>query len=269
MSAIAKYNGVNAFTAKPLGIDTREGNGLYTPNVIPQTGLLFLYDPAHPNCYPGSGTTLFDLSSQGNDSTILGGLESSYDSIGFFSADGVNDYCTTSTLLFDSNTFSLGGWFRLDSNTTLNFEHCLSAVSGTTLITLGAQRDSSTGDRRVRFQVRDSVGSTRVLAVGSYGDLLVGEWYFVGATYNNPTGGSAGELVGYFYDSNGLSASNSRSDSAADFATNSFSAGMRSHFAGGAPAPTSMGDRFFFDSRILTQSEFTDIYNNTKARYGY
>lgn len=50
--------------------------------------LSLYYDPANPKCYPGSGSTIFDLTNNGNDGTLLGGPVFSNGEIIF---DGTND----------------------------------------------------------------------------------------------------------------------------------------------------------------------------------
>lgn len=50
--------------------------------------LSLYYDPANPKCYPGSGSTIYDLSNNGNDGTLSGGPVFSNGEIIF---DGTND----------------------------------------------------------------------------------------------------------------------------------------------------------------------------------
>jgi hypothetical protein len=69
----------------PLGF----WGGLQSPVV---TNLLFYYDPGNTASYPGSGTTLTDLSSNGYGGTLNGGVTYSSSNGGIFTFDGTNDY---------------------------------------------------------------------------------------------------------------------------------------------------------------------------------
>lgn len=67
----------------------------YTPPNYVSSGLVAYYDPKNPLSYSGSGTTLTDLSTQGNNGTVVG---ATYDSNGYFTTDGVDDYIVTPNL---------------------------------------------------------------------------------------------------------------------------------------------------------------------------
>lgn len=67
----------------------------YTPPDYVSSGLVAYYDPANTNSYSGSGSTLTDLSGNSNNGTVVG---ATYDSNGYFTLDGTNDYIVTSNL---------------------------------------------------------------------------------------------------------------------------------------------------------------------------
>jgi hypothetical protein len=56
------------------------------------SNLLFYYDPGNTASYPGSGTALTDLSSNGYGGTLTGGTTYSSSNGGIFTFDGVNDH---------------------------------------------------------------------------------------------------------------------------------------------------------------------------------
>lgn len=60
---------------------------IHSPNV-PRTNLSLFFDPANIKSYPGSGTTMFDLSGNGNNGTISG---SPVFSNGVMTYDGTDD----------------------------------------------------------------------------------------------------------------------------------------------------------------------------------
>ena len=60
--------------------------------VIPTNGLVLSWDAADPNSYPGSGTTIYDTSGNGNNGTLYNGVGFSTVNGGVLVFDGVNDY---------------------------------------------------------------------------------------------------------------------------------------------------------------------------------
>jgi len=57
-------------------------------NVLPRSDLALLFDPANPKCYPGSGSTIYDMSGHGNNGTISGSMVFTYPYMVF---DGTDD----------------------------------------------------------------------------------------------------------------------------------------------------------------------------------
>ena len=69
------------------------GVPIYLPtSSIVNQGLTVYYDFSNPNSYPGSGTTVYDLSGYGNNGTLTNGPTFSTDSGGALVFDGVDDY---------------------------------------------------------------------------------------------------------------------------------------------------------------------------------
>jgi hypothetical protein len=64
----------------------------YNSSIVTSTLLLCL-DAGNPRSYPGSGTSWFDISGNGNHFTLFNGI--TYNSSGFFTFDGVNDYAAS------------------------------------------------------------------------------------------------------------------------------------------------------------------------------
>lgn len=61
------------------------------PDIV-ENGLVLHLDAANPKSYPGSGTTWFDLSGNGNNGTLTNGPTFNSGNGGSFVFDGVNDY---------------------------------------------------------------------------------------------------------------------------------------------------------------------------------
>jgi hypothetical protein len=61
-------------------------------------GLVLYLDAGNPASYPGSGTTWFDLSGNGNNGTLVNGVGYTSDNLGSLVFDGVDDYVNVGTL---------------------------------------------------------------------------------------------------------------------------------------------------------------------------
>jgi len=66
----------------------------HNPRIVTD-GLVLCLDAANKRSYPGSGTTWFDLSGNGNNGTLVNGVGFNGDNGGSLVFDGVNDYVTT------------------------------------------------------------------------------------------------------------------------------------------------------------------------------
>ena len=63
----------------------------YGPSIV-KDGLVLYLDAANPKSYPGSGTTWYDLSGNGNHGTLVNGPTYTSDNNGSIVFDGSNDY---------------------------------------------------------------------------------------------------------------------------------------------------------------------------------
>jgi hypothetical protein len=103
-----------------------------TSSIVNQ-GLSVYYDFSNPNSYPGSGTTVYDLSGYGNNGTLTNGPTFSTDSGGALVFDGVDDYVQFTSTYAGTICF----WGIADAGATDG----LQALVGVT----------STGDGALRF----------------------------------------------------------------------------------------------------------------------
>ena len=93
---------------------------MYTGPHIITDGLVLALDTAAPRSYPGSGTTINDLSSSGLNGTLVGSPPFSTDNSGILDFDGSSDYITCGTtdavdLIQNKTNFTLGIWFKMDA----------------------------------------------------------------------------------------------------------------------------------------------------------
>ena len=74
-------------------------------------GLKLWLDASNPASYPGSGTTWYDLSGNGNNGTMIGGVTPLSNAMSF---DGVNDYISFNDSLYVSNSLghSISIWIK-------------------------------------------------------------------------------------------------------------------------------------------------------------
>jgi hypothetical protein len=90
----------------------------YSPKIITD-GLVLALDAANTKSYPGSGTTWFDLSGNGNNGTLTNGPTFNNANLGSLVFDGVDDLCRTDVNVSNlNNLFSVGIWFTLTSATS-------------------------------------------------------------------------------------------------------------------------------------------------------
>ena len=81
------------------------------PNIVTDNLKLF-FDASNPKSYPGSGTTWYDLSGNGNHGTLLNSPTFSSDKGGCFILDGTNDRISFNTTFAKTICF----WGRLSSD---------------------------------------------------------------------------------------------------------------------------------------------------------
>ena len=88
---------------------------------IVRDGLILYYDVANPRSYSGSGTTIYDISGNGNNGTLNNGVSYSSSNMGSLSFDGVNDYVSFSNPLNQTATAQLWtvmSWINITDKTS-------------------------------------------------------------------------------------------------------------------------------------------------------
>ena len=121
------------------------------PNIV-TNGLVLALDAASPKSYPGSGTTLFDLSGNGNEGTLTGGPTFSTQNNGSIQVDGSKNIAITGM------------------PTTSNYTLCIwSLISGPTAFANVGHRTYACTDN-FRFQWDDTSSTT--IARGPFVDFV-------------------------------------------------------------------------------------------------
>ena len=141
-------------------------------------------DAANTNSYPGSGTTWFDMSGNGNNGTLKNGAAFDSGNNGVINLDGSNDRIDVAyspTLEFSNGIISVEIWLYVDSLTT-GFPLICKRGSG-----------SSNNDRPYNFEI-NSTGYVRWILTDDGSGITVcdtavlieaGNWYHIVATHDN------------------------------------------------------------------------------------
>jgi len=213
------------------------GRKKYNPEeFIVRDGLLMFVDAANINSYPGTGTTWYDISGNGNHMTMVNGVGFSKANSGVMQLDGTNDYIQLQSFNISTTNHTIMGASRYSGATR---GRIFSTLSGNWLLGHWNNYIRSyypNGD--VRLQV--DAGNTNwyvSTAVENYSSDL---WtlYSNGSQLITNTNGSAGP--------NGLS----------------FGC-----WAGNSEFSTSEISFFMVYNRLLTTEEINQNYNALKGRF--
>jgi len=93
---------------------------VHSPKIVTD-GLILSIDPANAKSYPGSGTTISDLSGNGYTGTLINGLSYSTSNLGTFDFDGSNDYISVPMAGQSSLTgYTVAHWCRRDAESRMH-----------------------------------------------------------------------------------------------------------------------------------------------------
>jgi hypothetical protein len=91
----------------------------HSPSLV-LPGLTLCLDAANSKSYPGSGTTWTDLSGNGNNGTLINGVEYSGSNLGLLTLDGVNDYINSyndNNVFVDDSSLTVSIFVNIDEPT--------------------------------------------------------------------------------------------------------------------------------------------------------
>jgi hypothetical protein len=103
------------------------------PPVI-TNGLVLNLDAGFTPSYPTTGTTWYDVSSGGNNGTLINGPTFSSTNGGSVVFDGADDYVSTTNPISNNNTHTISFWFYNDITKNLNVIISMSVGSGYSFI---------------------------------------------------------------------------------------------------------------------------------------
>ena len=219
---------------------------------MPTEGLSLLLDAANVKSYPGSGTSWYDLSGNGNTGTLTNGP--TYNSGGYISFDGTNDLVSvadSAELRVSTDGISYGCWMRKDSGTGYDYY-----MKKTSEYMLRTPADAEAGDVE-GFVYVDTDGSGSVNAeprVQTGTELADDTWVFPIVTWDDD-----GSYILYI---DGVAAHSNTKTGAVITTTNALEIGGNS--SGYPDCDIAMA---FVYQRALSSDEVEDIYEGTRGRF--
>jgi len=195
-------------------------------------GLVMAWDASNPASYPGSGTTIYDLSGNGNNGTLYNGVGFSSANGGVLTFDGVDDYVQ-------------GG----------------PNLSSTNYTVIGAARYTSISGRIIA-----GWGNNWLLGhwAGYTNDHYAEGWVYYNPSISNTnwaiytgTGNISGDNYQFFMNNVKLAENNGGSQG-----PNGISIGQ-----GGGEYSSAQFSFLLVYNRVLSEQEITLIYNNYKNRF--
>ena len=232
----------------------------YGPRVVTD-GLVLALDAADTNSYPGSGTSIIDLTGSGENGTMTNMNASNHNSDGYFTFDGTDEYFTVTKSNFFtsySQQITMEAWVYIPSSATWsngNFGN---------IFTRGYY-DGSHGlwrgqtDNRIVFFCRQTGDSS---AVQSVADISRDTWYHLVGVWN---GGTKIYVNGELIDSDSGSlgdTENSGSLGSFEIGRNTAASGNLGNYFEGRQAAHKIYDR------ELTASEVKQNFNALRGRFG-
>ena len=153
------------------------------PNLL-SNGLLLYLDAGNTKSYPGSGTTVTDLSRTGNNGTLVNTPPFSSSNLGSFNFNGTSQYISTNSPIIPNTTsFSVGVWVRYTLGFFYTFLDIINNRSTSTnnpgfLLTT----DFSSANGRIRVQLNSASALTEFISSGA--NIATGNWVYVVISVN-------------------------------------------------------------------------------------
>jgi len=213
--------------------------------VLPTDGLVLLLDAANKRSYPGTGTTVVDLSGTGNNSTLVNSPTYSTANGGMWSLNGTTqriDVTNNDNLRITVGT--IGAWFRANSGNS-GFNGIITKQSAWGLFV----------QDNVLITYDWSTSSSRSTGITVGND----QWNLAVLSFTETTGTPSNNATVYL---------NGASVLTATVKTNNQSTGVQ---IGDGNASQNLGGDVsmgFIYNRVLPASEVFQIFNAHRGRYG-
>lgn len=235
----------------------------HSPSIV-TSGLALYLDAANPRSYPGSGTTWFDLSGNGNNGSLTGGPTFNSANGGVISFDGINDYIILNTNI--DNTLGSGYTLSIWVKPTLGSSNALwssyNGQGGLDGMTMGVFQ---TGE--VTNFLTDSGGVNYMGQVSSAGVISSGSWFNIIGVWRGSFVSSSWQI---FVNGNLLSTSNYSGGTVNSFdeSIDPLEIGRYRNFAGPTGYLNGLVSIAQVYNRPLSNQEIIQNFNATRGRFG-
>jgi hypothetical protein len=225
----------------------------YGPQIVTD-GLVLCLDAASTKSYPGSGSTWYDLSGNGNNCTLFNSPSFLNDNRGCLDFDGSNDYVSVSPTSINSN---------ITNSITLN---CWVKVNSTSYQVIGGGQDNTGTRYTMSFNCNESLSNTygfdleatsgQVRLASSSNSLVLNTWVNLIGTYD-------GSTAKFYLNSSLVDTDTGTSGNIVDFDNIIFGRDISSgRYLNGNIAQVSIYNR------TLSTNEVRQNFNATRGRFG-
>lgn len=225
--------------------------GFYRGPHIVTDGLISHLDAGNTKSYPGSGTTVYDLSKNGKHGTLTNGTTITTSNSGVFSFDGTNDtigYGTGNTF-FPLPQLTLTAWVQ---SSGLGPSQTVGGIWG---VTYGLRYYINTNGT-LRAAIHSGVSDTTITS--PQGNMFDGNWHYTALTHT-------GTVATLYLDGVNVVSASSTWPGTTNWPTNTVSVGRDQndsvYYLNGKLAIPQVYNR------ALTAAEVLQNYNATKSRY--
>ena len=237
----------------------------HNPRIVTD-GLVLCLDAANPKSYPGSGTTWFDLSGNGNNGTLLNGVGYSSNNKGSMVFDGVDDTVSINKDVDPSpNPFTAFLWFKYTRTSGYSFSHLIDNLSYNSDIGWHSSiARYNTFQGQVSFRYVDYTrkpGSDGFNILSSHTNLDNGDWHLATYLWDGSTDTNSVKIYINGEISQIGTSSLSNTSRVKDIKLGKGNHGNGIPFMG-------YNSSFFIYDRILTASEIQQNFQALRGRYG-
>jgi hypothetical protein len=223
------------------------GRVIFGPEIV-TNGLVLYLDAGNPLSYPGTGTSWFDITGNGNTGTLTNGPTFNSDNGGSIVFDGTNDYVQTN---YDAalTDFTACVWFKVPDSTNVGSARILdkSFINGFYLGKNYLGTANSWGGGIMESSP----------PYGRYITLTDGQWNYMSFIRS----GTTNTIYG-----NGITNTISGTVSSTPLNTSNMRIGVEFSIISG-PFKGDISQVYIYD-RALSASEVLQNYNAIKSRYG-
>lgn len=257
------------------------------------------YLGGNTNSYPSTGTTLYDLSGNNINGTLLSGVTYNSNNGGYITFDGVNDWVDFGYAskppgtTYDQTSYSFGGWFMFPTTGTTSIPLLIKGGPNTNSWGWSLQIAKNNNTQFIASMVTTTAANSFSGQAGftstvtnpeSSTTILANRWYFVFGVLEwnniNPATGTARRQLTVYMSNNGAGAA-PRTIVAGTPAistgtwlrgsnVNGWNAGQN---AINSPSSTwynfSCGNIEVYTGIALSQQQVAEVYNKNKHLYGY